>query len=107
MNRFIGLIIMVVAVAALAGAAIGWRFPFLGQGGRSLNQIGTAQEGTQGQTTARKQALSARQSTNQARSTSATGTSNLQAQNTTVDTNTTGNNQSGQSDSNEPVPALW
>jgi hypothetical protein len=29
MNRFIGLIITVVAVAALVGAAIGWRFPSL------------------------------------------------------------------------------
>jgi hypothetical protein len=106
MNRFIGLIIMVVAVAALAGAAIGWRFPFLGQN-RSLNQIGTAQEGTQGQTTAQRQALSAKQPTQKARNTSATGTRSLQAQNTNVDTSTTVNTQSGQSDSNEPVPALW
>ncbi|HEY9666168.1 MAG TPA: hypothetical protein V6C91_05150, partial [Coleofasciculaceae cyanobacterium] len=42
MNRFIGLIITVVAIAALAGAAIGWRFPFLGQS-RSANEVGTAQ----------------------------------------------------------------
>ncbi|HEY9635733.1 MAG TPA: hypothetical protein V6D14_20175 [Coleofasciculaceae cyanobacterium] len=37
MNRFIGLIITVVAVAALIGAAIGWRFPFLGGSGRGGN----------------------------------------------------------------------
>ncbi len=31
MNRYVGVIITLVAVAALIGAAIGWRFPFLGQ----------------------------------------------------------------------------
>lgn len=43
MSRFIGLIITVVAVAALIGAAIGWRFPFLGQN-RRANQLDTAQQ---------------------------------------------------------------
>jgi cytoskeletal protein RodZ len=50
MNRFIGLIITVVAVAALVGAAIGWRFPFLGRNQRATQQIGnTAQNGSQRQ----------------------------------------------------------
>jgi cytoskeletal protein RodZ len=48
MNRFVGLIITVVAIAALIGAAIGWRFPFLGQNQRA-NQL--AQQRSQNQTT--------------------------------------------------------
>jgi hypothetical protein len=36
MNRFAGLIITVVALAALVGAALGWRFPFPG-GNRNSN----------------------------------------------------------------------
>lgn len=50
MNRFVGLIITVVAIAALIGAAIGWRFPFLGQNQRA-NQL--AQQGSQTRTTNR------------------------------------------------------
>jgi len=94
MNRFIGLIIMVVAIAALAGAAIGWRFPFLGQS-RSTNQISTAQEGKQTQPTRLKAAQGSKQQTV------------AQDTNVNVDTDTTVNTDSGQSGSNQPVPALW
>jgi hypothetical protein len=94
MNKFIGLIIMVVALAALAGAAIGWRFPFLGSN-RSASQINTAQEGTQGQPARLKQASRSNPRTV------------AQDTNVNVDTDTTVNTDSGQSGSNEPVPALW
>lgn len=93
MNKFIGLIIMVVALAALAGAAIGWRFPFLGSN-RSASQINTAQERTQGQP-ARLRSPRPRSET-VARDT-----------NVNVETDTTVNTDSGQSGSNQPVPALW
>ncbi|HAA31744.1 MAG TPA: hypothetical protein DCE56_33660 [Cyanobacteria bacterium UBA8553] len=94
MNRFIGLIIMVVAIAALAGAAIGWRFPFLGSN-RSATQISTSQEGTQGQPARLRQASRSRQQTV------------AQDTNVNVDTDTNVNTGSGQSGSNKPVPALW
>ena len=94
MNKFIGLIIMVVALAALAGAAIGWRFPFLGSN-RTASQINTAQEGTQGQPARLTKASRAKPRT------VAKGT------NVNVETDTTVNTDSEQSGSNQPVPALW
>ncbi len=87
---------MVVAIAALAGAAIGWRFPFLGQN-RSTSQISTAQEGKQGQPARLKSSQPSKPKT------VASGTDT----NVNVDTDTTGNTDSGQSGSNQPVPALW
>lgn len=103
MNRFIGLIIMVVAVAALAGAAIGWRFPFLGQR-QSSNQLETSQDGTQGQpATNRARTLRANQPTTQAQNNNQT---TAQAPDATVNPEAT-NTQQEQSDTNEPVSALW
>ncbi len=98
---------MVVAIAALAGAAIGWRFPFLGRS-RSANQIGTSQE------------LATRQPTNRAK-TQQSRQQNLQAQNSnqanqtaqasdgtgSADTTSSQNTQGTQSNTNSPVPALW
>ncbi len=49
---------MVVAVAALAGAAIGWRFPFLGRN-RSANQLETAQQPSSAQPVNRARTLRA------------------------------------------------
>jgi predicted lipid-binding transport protein (Tim44 family) len=43
MNRFIGLIIMVTALAALIGAALGWRLPFGREQADSGLRLGTRQ----------------------------------------------------------------
>jgi cytoskeletal protein RodZ len=113
MNRFIGLIITVVAVAALVGAAIGWRFPF-GSRSRSANQLETSpQEATQVQPDNRTRTLRANQP-----ATTRTAPANqttAQAPDATVDPEATGTAQPVQSnsdqqaelESNEPVPALW
>lgn len=106
MNRFIGLIITVVAIAALAGAAIGWRFPFLGQS-RSANELGTApgsrriQPANTVQPANRTRTVPANQPTPQ----------NLENEQTTAQ-NTTGNSgatttQQEQAETDPPVSALW
>ena len=106
MNRFIGLIITVVAVAALVGAAIGWRFPFLGRT-RSANQLETApQEASQVRQGNGTRTLRASQTTttrtvraNQTTAQAPDATVNPEAPGTTT--------QPAQSESEEPVPALW
>ena len=102
MKNFLPLVLMVVFVAALAGAAIGWRFPFLGQT-QSANQIGTAQNATQGRTVSRTRVQRASQPTLQAQNNNQTSG---QAPDATVNSEAT-NTQQGQSDANQPVPALW
>lgn len=109
MNRFIGLFIGVIALAALAGAAIGWRFPFLGQN-RATNQVGTSPEGTVVQPTNQRQRLSqpaqtTAQAPNSTQNRSNTQTT-AQAPQTAVGQDGTTNTQSAQ-ETNQPVPALW
>jgi cytoskeletal protein RodZ len=115
MNRFIGLIITVVAVAALVGAAIGWQFPFGGRS-RSANQLETSpqdQEATQVQQNNRTRTLRANQPTTTR--TAPANQTTAQAPDATVDPEATGTAQPVQSnsdqqaelESNEPVPALW
>lgn len=103
MNRFIGLLITVVAIAALAGAAIGWRFPFPGRS-RTANQIGTAPETTQNQPTSQARPLRANQPTAQAQNNNPT---TAQTPDATVNPESTANTQSAQSESSQPVQALW
>lgn len=111
MNKFIGLFIGVIALAALAGAAIGWRFPFLGQNqNRATNQVGTSPQGTVVQPANQQQRLSQPAQTTAQSPNSIQGRSNTQttaqAPQTTVGQGGTTNTQSAQ-DTNQPVPALW
>lgn len=114
MNRFIGLIITVVAIAALAGAAIGWRFPFLGQS-RSANELETAQGSRTIQPANQAQAPRTIQPANRTRTQQANQQTaqNLnneqttaQAPGTTVNPGAT-TTQQEQADTNPPVSALW
>ena len=125
MSRFLGIIIGVVGVAALVGAAIGWRFPFLGQS-RSSNQLETAQEApTAGQPATRTrlrsnqpttttQAQNTQRTTAQAPAgvqTQAPAGAQVQApaQTTdpTLDPEGTAGSGTGQTNPGEPIRALW
>lgn len=103
MSRFIGLIITVVAVAALVGAALGWRFPFQGQN-RAANQLSDTQEAAEGQPT-RTRVQRANQPAARAQNNNQT---NLQAQapDGTVNPEEP-NTQNQPANTNQPVPALW
>lgn len=109
MNRLLPLIAGVVLVAALTGAAVGWRFPFFGQR-RTSNQLTTAQN--QSNTGTRVQRTN--QPTTQARTrtpvqgTAPQNTQPLDANNSdpnNVNPEATGTTD--QADANQPVPALW
>lgn len=114
MNRLIPLIALVVLVAALTGAAIGWRFPFFGQR-RTAQQLDTAQSqqanGTRTQrtnqpTTTARNNRTAVQRASQPTTTAQNNTqSTAQAPNAAVNPEATGT--TSQSDSNQVVPALW
>ena len=109
MNRFIGLIIMVVAIAALAGAAIGWRFPFLGRS-RSANQLQTAQQNTNVQPANRTSVQPAnRTRVQRASQPTAQAPSNAQttAQAPDATVNPAATNVESAQTENQPVPALW
>lgn len=127
---------MVVAVAALAGAAIGWRFPFLGDS-RTANQLNNSQDATKTQPANStklaikqpiKQPASNLKATQPAATTTAqapSSTTTAQAPNTTTTTPAPSNQPATQapdatvnpeatqtaptaaSDANQPVPALW
>jgi cytoskeletal protein RodZ len=111
MNRFAGVIITVVAIAALVGAALGWRFPFPGQN-RAANQVSTSPEATQAtqqqQGANRTRIQRASQPSNQRQNNTSTttaqaqNTGNANAQDPTIDPETTGTGQS-----NQPVSAFW
>jgi cytoskeletal protein RodZ len=101
MNRFAVLIISVVAIAALIGAAIGWQFPFLGQNQRA-NQL--AQQRSQNQTTNRTRIQPANRPGTQARNNNPNVNNpddlDPEAPNTS--------NQQGQATSDASAPAaLW
>lgn len=109
MNRLLPLIGMMVLVAALTGAAIGWMGwrPFTAR--RAANQLDANKEnpttttGTQNLRT-NQPATTARN--NQARPLGATGSTTAQAPNSTV-TQGTSDTAAAQSDANQSVPALW
>ena len=118
MSKFLGIILGVVGVAALVGAAIGWRFPFLGQS-RTSNQLETVQEApTAGQpaTRTRVQRASQPPTTTQAQNTRRTtaqapagAQTQAPAQTTdpTIDPEGTAGTGTGQTNPGEPVRALW
>ncbi len=98
---------MVVAIAALAGAAIGWRFPFLGRS-RTANQIGTSQELATRQAGNRTKTQQTRQQTLQSQDSNQTAqTAQAPDATDTTDTTNSQNTQGAQTDANSPVPALW
>ncbi|HEY9611853.1 MAG TPA: hypothetical protein V6C93_21000 [Allocoleopsis sp.] len=104
MNRFIGVIIMAVAVAALAGAAIGWRFPFLGRN-QSANRLETPQQRTVVQPAKQTRTLGASQPN---RTTQALNSAQTTAQAPDATTNPDATNPPPPpSNTDEPVPALW
>jgi hypothetical protein len=109
MNRLLPLIAGVVLVAALTGAAVGWRFPFFGQR-RSSNQLTTAQNqsntGTRVQRT--NQPNTQAQNRTPVQRTAQQNTQPLDTSNS--DPNTVNPEAAGttdQADANQPVPALW
>ena len=119
MNRFAGIIITVVAIAALIGAALGWRFPFPGQN-RTANQLRTSPQTTQQanqQTTqqANQTRLRASQPTNSASRTNPTQTAqvpnNTQTDTPTSDVNinpeATGSGTGQAETGGQPVSAFW
>lgn len=120
MNRFAGIIITVVAIAALIGAALGWRFPFPGQN-RTANQLRTSPQTTQQanqQTTQQtnQTRLRANQPTNSASRTNPTQTTaqvpnntqtNTPTSDVTINPEATGS-ETGQAETAEqPVSAFW
>jgi cytoskeletal protein RodZ len=107
MNRFIGLIIMVVAIAALAGAAIGWRFPFLGEN-RSAQQFGANRSNSTIQPANRTARQQTQQQTAQApQNTQTTETAQVPDATTAPDTTTAQNQQQTPATDTQPVTALW
>lgn len=94
---------MAVAVAALAGAAIGWRFPFLGKN-QSANRLETAPQRTVAQPT-RQTRLGASQPNRTAQALNNPQTT-AQAPDATTNPDAT-NPPPAPSNTNEPVPALW
>lgn len=105
MSRFIGLLATVVLVAALVGAAIGWQFPFLG-GNRAANQLGSSPETTGAGTRTRVQP--ANQTNGQAQNTQRTAQapSNVPIDPERPNTGT-GTADTGATNPNQPVNALW
>jgi cytoskeletal protein RodZ len=92
---------MVVAIGALAGAAIGWRFPFLGQN-RATNQLATPRQNTVVQPVNRTRVQNTRQQVAQAPNNSTS------AQSPNAGTSPSATTSEGtQGDTNPGVPALW
>ncbi|MBD1806664.1 hypothetical protein H6F98_14535 [Microcoleus sp. FACHB-SPT15] len=118
MSKFLGIILTVVGVAALVGAAIGWRFPFIGQS-RSSNQVETVQDApTAGQPATRTRVQPANQPTRVQPANQPTTTAQAQnnqrtvqapAQTTvpTIDPEGTAGTGTGQTNPSEPIRALW
>lgn len=92
---------MVVAIAALAGAAIGWRFPFQGQS-QTANQLRNGQQPTNAR--ASNQRLGARQPTRTAQAPASVPATTAQAPETTTNPDAA---NSSPANTEQPVPALW
>ncbi|HEY9725152.1 MAG TPA: hypothetical protein V6D50_01775 [Chroococcales cyanobacterium] len=112
MNRFAGIIITVVAIAALIGAALGWRFPFPGQN-RTANQLRTSPQTTQ---QANRTQLRTSQPTNSARGTNQTQTTaqvpnntqtNTQPSDVNINPEATGSGTGQAETGGQPVSAFW
>ncbi|HEY9606270.1 MAG TPA: hypothetical protein V6C85_31980 [Allocoleopsis sp.] len=112
MNRFAGVIITVVAIAALIGAALGWRFPFPGSrsetasvNGRSSQRLAAGQPRlAAGQPKRTVNAVGQQANTTTARN--GAGTTVAENSNSTspqIPDDTTGGNSS----TNDGVPAMW
>ncbi len=105
MNRFAGIIITVVAVAALIGAALGWRFPFPGSRSDTASVNGrSSQPLTARQPTRTSNAVG--QPTNTTTARNSAGTTVAENPNSTtpeLPAETTG----GDTTTNEGVPAMW
>lgn len=108
MNKFVGLFIAVIALATLAGAAIGWRFPFLGQN-RSANQLENASDATGNQPVSQAPLRSSQpnRTTAQLRSNQPTRTTAQAPQTNQGQGSTATPTEAAQSDANQPIPALW
>lgn len=113
MNKFVGLFIAVIALATLAGAAIGWRFPFLGQN-RTANQVENQEEAaeTGAVSQAPLRASQPNQTTAQAPNTQRTAQAQntqttAQAPQTTVAQESPATTESAQPNADQPIPALW
>ncbi len=114
MNRLLPLIAGVVLVAALTGAAIGWRFPFSRQA-RTANQLNTAQNqpsnGTrvlrsnQRTTTAQNNSTAVQGANQQSAQAQADNQPTEQSPDAAVDPEGIGT--SGEADTSQVVPALW
>ncbi|HEY9611852.1 hypothetical protein [Allocoleopsis sp.] len=103
MNKFIGLMIRVVVVTALVGTVTGCnRVPFLGRN-QSANQAGDSPEATQNQGGTRTQVQRASQPARQAQNSTQT---NSQSPDDNLNPEAT-NTGTGQSGSNQGLPALW
>ncbi|HEY9606271.1 MAG TPA: hypothetical protein V6C85_31985 [Allocoleopsis sp.] len=111
MNRFAGILITVVAIAALIGAALGWRFPFPGQN-RTASQLRTSPQTTQQAN--RTQLQRASQPTNSARRTNQTTAqvpnntqSNTQTSDVNINPEATGSGAGQSGNGGQPVSAFW
>lgn len=105
MNRFAGVIITVVAIAALIGAALGWRFPFPGSRSETASVNGRpSQRLAAGQP--RRTVNAVGQQTNTTTAQNSGGTTVSQNPNSTspqLPDDTSG----GNSNISDGVPAMW
>jgi hypothetical protein len=92
---------MVVAIAALAGAAIGWRFPFQGRS-QSANQLRNGQPATNARAT--NQRLGARQPNRTVSAPASVPATTAEAPGTTTNVDAA---NSSPANIEQPVPALW
>jgi hypothetical protein len=92
---------MVVAIAALAGAAIGWRFPFQGRS-QSANQLRTGQQPTNARAT--NQRLGAPRNNRTPAAPASVPATTAQAPDATTNPDAT---NSAPVETAQPVPALW
>lgn len=114
MNKFVGLFIAVIALATLAGAAIGWRFPFLGQN-RAANQVENVPEEateTESVSQAPLRASQPNQTTAQAPNSQTTAQApntqrTAQVPQTTVDQEIPATTEPAQPNADQAIPALW
>jgi hypothetical protein len=102
MNKVMGLVIRVVVATALVGTVTGCQVPFLGRN-QSANQVGDSPEATQNQGGTRTRVQRASQPTRQAQNSTQT---NSQSADDNLNPEAT-NTGTGQSGSNQGLPALW
>lgn len=108
MNRLIPLIGMMVLVAALTGAAIGWmgwRTPFSGR--RAANQLDTTTQNRQATGTQNLRTNQPNRTTNQAQPLGANQPATTAQAPDAAENQDTSGTAAAQSDANQTVPALW